>query len=143
MMNLHFPIAAAALGLILSAGTCSNKDERGRQSMAQGKWVLEKLDGKQVAALQEREQPFLTVDSTATHVSGFGGCNRLMGALELRGDSIFFPGLASTRMYCVETQQLENDFLAALNAVKTYRIQDGQLVLSDATDRVVFRRAEP
>ena len=144
MVNLHFPFAAVALGAILSAGTCNHKGGSTEVAgITQGKWVLVKLDGNEVAAVGDDEAPYLAVDSTGTHVSGFGGCNRLMGALEINGDSISFPGLVSTRMYCEETQQLENSFLAALHAVKTYSIKGGELVLYDRTERAVLRRAEP
>lgn len=143
MKKLHFPLAVLALGMVLSANTCSDKKsakDGAAIGSAQGKWVLLSLDGAEVNMPEGVETPYISIDSTGENLVGFGGCNRMFGTVRIWGDSISFPGLASTRMYCVETQQVENNFLEALNTAHTYALKGNQLVLSGDRERAVLRR---
>lgn len=141
-MIKHLPFAAMAAAMLLSAGTCSEKTDTNAAAgtIGQGKWVLEKLHGQPIGVPSPDRTPYLMVDS-AGHVNGFAGCNRIFGPLAVHGDSISFSGLAATRMYCEESQKLEDDFLAALNASKTFKMQNGQLILLGGKELAVFRRS--
>lgn len=143
MKKLHFPVGVLALGLILSANTCADKGkDRSVAMAAQGKWVLVSLNGTEVQMPEGVETPYISVDSTGENVTGFAGCNRMFGTVKTWGDSIAFPGLASTRMYCVETQAVENSFLEALNTTRTYTIKGDELVLLGDGGRTLLRRSE-
>ncbi len=143
MRKLHLPLVALALGVILSANTCSDKDN-GKAGvsadMIKGKWVLQSLDGNAVKTPEGIDQPYLSIDSTGENLSGYGGCNRIFGTMKVSNDSISFPGLAATRMYCEETQKLENSFLEALNATRTYSLKNDELVLIGGKELAVLRR---
>lgn len=143
MKKIHLPLAALALGLIMSAHTCNEKaGKTAGNGLAQGKWVLEQLNGKRVEMPGDKENPYLTVDSLAENVSGFAGCNRMFGPIRVWGDSISFANLAATRMYCVETQHIEDEFMKALNEASTFTLKDGQLTLRNGTDLAVFRKQD-
>src|SRR5690606_14862297 len=139
MKKLHFTAGVLALGLILSANTCADKSAA---ITAQGKWILVSLNGTEVQMPEGVETPYISVDSTGENVTGFAGCNRMFGTVKTWGDSIAFPGLASTRMYCVETQAVENSFLEALNTTRTYTIKGDQLMLLGDKARTLLRRSE-
>jgi heat shock protein HslJ len=144
MLNQPLPFLALAAAFLLNADACNKADGGNKAAMthlAQGKWVLEKLDGAPVDA-PEGKTPYLVVDSTGTQVNGFTGCNRMFGPVRVSGDSIFFDRLASTRMYCEETHQLEDRFLAALHAARTFKLADQQWILSDGKDVAVFRKVD-
>ncbi|MCL4281410.1 MAG: META domain-containing protein [Flavobacteriales bacterium] len=138
MKKLHIPIAALVLGLMLSSNACSEKT--GEAANTRGKWVLEQLGGAAVAMPEGREMPYIEIDSTGQNLTGYAGCNRVFGAMRIWGDSIAFPGLASTRMYCEETQKTEDSFLEALNNARTFAIKGDQLVLSGGKELATFRR---
>lgn len=142
MKKIHIPLAALAAGLVLGAGTC-NENAGGKAALAgavQGKWILERLDGGPVHMPEGREMPFLSIDSLGENVSGHAGCNRIFGPVKLSGDSISFPGMAATRMYCVETQQVEDAFLGALNHARTYTLKDDRLTLLGGKELAVLRK---
>ena len=143
MRKLHLPLAALALGIVLSANTCSDKDggkAGAGLEMVQGKWVLQSLNGNAVNMPAGIEQPYLSIDSTGENVSGYGGCNRVFGTMKVSNDSISFPGLAATRMYCEATQKVENSFLEALNATTTYKINKDELTLLGGKELAILRR---
>jgi heat shock protein HslJ len=142
MNKLQLPILVLGGIIVLSAGTCSNKDPDKQHAMsgfAEGKWVLENLNGQEVQVPKGTETPYIATDSTGESISGFAGCNRLSGGVKIAGDSISFPGLLSTRMYCVETQMLENSFLDALRATRTFTVKGDVLTLSSGKELAVLR----
>jgi heat shock protein HslJ len=74
----------------------------------------------------------LTLEFTATDVSGNGGCNTFTGSYTLSSSNAIAIGpLASTLRACadpaVDTQ--EQQYLAALGLAKTYRVTGDQLTL--------------
>ncbi len=142
MKKLHLPILAFGAFIVLSAGTCSNKvsdNGHAMHGLTEGKWVLEMVHGQAVKVPEGTEMPYLAVDSTGENISGFAGCNRLGGVVKVSGDSISFPGLFSTRMYCEETQKLENSFLDVLNNAKTFTLKGDVLTLLSGKELAVLR----
>lgn len=96
-----------------------------------GTWVAEDIDGKGVI---DNAQSTLVFGNDG-RVSGRGGCNQYSGTVELKGASMIFSQLASTRMACAPAlMDQETRFTAALQATRTYGMSaDNKLVLSDAT----------
>lgn len=139
--SLRLPAAILALGLVCTANTCSDKAALPAQ-LAQGKWELVSLAGSAVQMPEGVEMPYISLDSSGTNLTGFAGCNRMFGTVITTGDSIRFPGLASTRMYCEATQDVENRFLEALNNAQTFTIGSGELVLQGKTGQTVLRRLD-
>jgi heat shock protein HslJ len=56
-----------------------------------------------------------------------GGCNRFFGSYALDGGHIKFGNLASTRMSCDETMEVEDAFFKALAGVGTALLADDHL----------------
>ncbi len=134
MKTLPCSIALLSLGIVLSAGKCTKTSSADAlEQMAGDTWQLSQLDGSPVSVPEGRELPHLKVDPTNNALSGFGGCNRLMGSVQLEGDRLSFPGLAGTKMYCQETMALEDKFTAALRDTDSYKLDGGKLTLLKGT----------
>lgn len=54
--------------------------------------------------------------------SGFAGCNSFGGGYLMAGNNLVMPTLAATRMACAQGMELERDYLAALEATRTFRL---------------------
>ena len=93
-------------------------------------WNLVSLAGEAIRLPEGTENPYLSV-ADDNRLTGFGGCNKLMGSVKLNGSAITFPGVGSTKMYCKETQALETSFLTALRATNSYTLDDEKLTLLD------------
>ena len=94
-------------------------------------WKLVSLEGQPVtmAPDQEREAYFLLKDSS--RVTGFGGCNALNGAYELREDQqrLRFVNLLTTLRACPGPDN-ERAFLDVLNQTDNYTLQGDTLRLN-------------
>lgn len=102
-------------------------------------WQLIQLDGQRVTPASGQRMPQLTISADGTQVSGHGGCNRMSGPVEIRGDRISFTQLASTRMACPAGQQLESAFFDALERSARWKVSGDQLELKDSRGRVLAR----
>ncbi len=123
---MKLPLFALALGLMLTAGKCS--DRSGAMDVIGTKWMLKDIAGQAVQMPAGMDMPWLQMAADKS-LSGFGGCNNIMGKVELDGSSIGFPGVASTKKFCEATQKTEDAFMGALREARTFKIQDGLLKL--------------
>ena len=121
------PLAAA---MILAAGCTSAPPASSKASLTNTYWKLVELDGARVAMTPEQEREVrITLDDNGK-VSGFTGCNRVMGGYTVAADVLRFTQLGGTRMMCPPpAMQLESAVLANLNSVTGFRIDGEQLIL--------------
>jgi heat shock protein HslJ len=68
-------------------------------------------------------------DPQKKSISGFSGCNRLVGGYTSEGSSLHLNPMGMTMMACPETALSEHDFTSALESVTAYKIANGQLEL--------------
>jgi heat shock protein HslJ len=67
-------------------------------------------------------------------ISGSGGCNSFSGPYQSTASTLSIGPLASTMMACEQpVMDQETAYLAALERARTYRFDNGRLVLADAT----------
>lgn len=82
------------------------------------------------------EPPGLLLDPQHDAVSGFSGCNRFFGDVELAGNRIRFGRLGVTMRYCeAPERRVERAFLGALEAAASLVHEGGRLVLQDASGK--------
>ena len=106
-------------------------------------WVLEKIDGEAVDIPESRRKPTMEVDLAGKTVFGFGGCNRYHGRAELVGDKLVTGNIISTKMYCLDTQEVENQFLRTITGKSLdFSIEEETLHLDDGDTVLTFRRAD-
>ena len=100
-------------------------------------WRLVRLGDAIVTADDPQRAPNLVLDAASHRVSGSGGCNRLSGGYELRGEHLKFARMASTMMACPSGMETEQKVLAALEQVKMWKVARRQLELMDDMGAVV------
>jgi heat shock protein HslJ len=131
-------LAPAVLLLAVAACAPESQDREGsepastRPALTDRDWQLVGL-GDQANPLGAGGRPLtLRLDSASKRASGFAGCNRYGAAYNLTTDSLRFGPMMSTKMACADGDEVEGRFLAALAAVRTYEVRDGELVLGAA-----------
>lgn len=103
-------------------------------------WKLVEVQGQPVAVTDGAREPNIVLHGQDDRVAGSGGVNRLMGGYTLQGDSLTFSQMASTMMAGPpEAMAQEQAILAALQAVRAYRIAGDSLTLFDDTGTPVLR----
>ena len=105
------------------------------------RWTLTQLNGQPVDGTGEGTLDF-TVDTQTgdRRVSGVAFCNRFSGPYEQNGSELTFGPLMRTLMACREDAGPEGEYLTALAAVASARLDGEDLVLSNASgdDLLVF-----
>jgi copper homeostasis protein (lipoprotein) len=105
------------------------------------RWQLQALqDGKGATLLEAPDRPpELELSADSDQVSGSGGCNRLMGSAQIKGESIRFSQLASTQMACSqEVMAFEQRYARALEQVRRWSIAQRTLLLQDKRGRTLL-----
>ena len=105
-------------------------------------WVLVELNGEPIRPAGGGPVPTLTLAGADRRAAGQAGCNRLTGSYEATGDSLRFGALATTRMYC-PAMDMEQQFLAALAATRSYRATANELELLNGEGRGIARFTRP
>ncbi len=121
-------IAALSLLLIVAFMALPTFAE---DELSGGQWQLVSIDGQPVVA---GSLVTLTFD-TEGNLFGSGGCNSYSGTYTIEGDQIVMGPIISTLMMCADPAVAEQEtaYLAALQAVVTRAVVDGQLLLMTET----------
>ena len=133
--------AVGTLGVVAMAlSGCSlmspNSTSTPKVELTGSAWLAEDVDG---AGVIDNAQSTLEF-STDGKVLGRGGCNRYGGTVSLSGASMIVGELFSTKMACVPAlMDQETKFLAALQATRSYRMEDTKLVLVDGAGAARLR----
>ncbi len=109
-------------------------------SLLDKKWVFQSLAGQALKMPDGVEQPWLQL--AGDQLSGFGGCNRLMGGVKMDGSSLSFPGVGSTKMFCEGVQPTESAIKQVLGQVDSFKMDDGLLKLMGAGKELAALKAE-
>jgi len=104
------------------------------------RWRLTELDGMPaIPASDERAAHIVFERSPTPRVSGSTGCNRFVGSYESGPSRLTFGAIASTKMACPDAMAQERAFEQALQDVRRWRAEDGELALLDEQDTVRLR----
>ena len=103
------------------------------------RWVPTWIGERRVTLHAGTREPYLVLEARSRKVTGFGGCNRINGTFERSGDALRLGPLASTRMACPGGSFDENQFLAALEATRSWRVLGTELTLFDEQGAVAAR----
>lgn len=103
-----------------------------------GSWVLDTMRVQARAVPEVLSNAVISFDSDSTF-SGSTGCNRVNGTFRLKGTSIRFLTLQSTKAAC-EGMESEAALQRLLTqTVSAYTVEDDVLLLRDGSSNVVFR----
>jgi heat shock protein HslJ len=104
-------------------------------------WKLVSVEGEAI----NLDRATLEFDLAQGRFNGNSGCNRISGSVNAGKSSIRFSRVAMTRRACLskDAASVEKRFSAALNRVRTYRVEGDDLVLIAGRTKVLsFTAAE-
>jgi putative lipoprotein len=114
-----------------TTATIATPTEKPASELINTRWKLIELNGKTITmTADQHEEIHITLAENEHRVSGFSGCNRMMGAYELEGDRLQFKQLAGTMMACISPMmENENAFVKTLAHTTNYHINGEHLIL--------------
>lgn len=102
--------------------------EKGKFSLAETKWGLIELNGKEIEPTTRRDY-FINFDSKSGTFRAFVGCNKMNGKYFMKSEGkVGFTDVVSTRKAC-DNMDTERNFYNGLQKVDSYMIEDGGKVL--------------
>lgn len=85
------------------------------------------MNGEMVSGL--KKPVTMMIDSATSRVSGYAGCNQYFSSFTTEGSTVKFSSAGRTKMFCNETMEVEEKFIAALEAVNTFKTEGSTLLL--------------
>jgi heat shock protein HslJ len=112
-------------------------------SLEDASWRLTALTGQDARALAGLPRPVI-LRFERGRVSGFVGCNRLMGLCTVEGERLILGPLAGTMMACPSpAMEIEHALKVALNGTARYAIAGDELRVTAESGAVLTFAAEP
>ena len=105
------------------------------QELLNKEWILVKIEKEKITTDAEKS-PWIKLSEG--RVSGFSGCNRLMGSYTLEGKKLTFDKLGGTKMFCFGSQELENKFMRTLSETYYWKYKRGKLYFFDNDKTVIM-----
>ena len=96
--------------------------------MLNNQWKLTELNGKNLTG--ENVEITLTFNTSDHQVKGNGGCNRYFGGYKLIDNTIEISNLGSTKMFCAETANFEEEYFNTLKDKSNLKVIENQLIFS-------------
>jgi heat shock protein HslJ len=135
-MRLHHVL----IGGVLALSACANEAApttpatatRNTAELLNTYWKLVQLGDQVVNTPAGAREIHFVLQSVNQGVTGFSGCNRMMGSYVLDGARIRFEQMAGTLMACVPDLELERQFLAMFALVARWEISGESLRLLDS-----------
>ncbi|MEE3715183.1 META domain-containing protein [Tumidithrix elongata RA019] len=123
--------------------TCPNSqqqaDVNANATLWGKKWKLVEMNDRPVKA----SDAYIELDRELRRFSGSGGCNRIAGSVKVEGSKLKFSQIISTKMACLNENNVEPTFLKLLETTTRFEVETDKLRLYSG-DRLilVFSRQE-
>jgi heat shock protein HslJ len=75
-------------------------------------------------------------------MSGFAGCNQVYGNLSFEYKKMIIDQLSSTRMYCGDASDIENNILTILRDQPVYHLKGLILVLETTKGSITLKKVD-
>lgn len=128
-------LSSLAFCASLAAATAAPASEGAGKMTPTGAWKIIKIAGVDQLDSAKTEFQFLPERRLAATL----GCNRMIGGVELKGDTLKLGPVAMTQMACPPPlDQDEHVLVTALEAVRQFTLHDETLKLRDQTGAEVI-----
>lgn len=102
------------------------------QQLQNRSWIATHIGNTEIkASPAARSVPSIQFDEASKRVSGSDGCNRIMGAYTAGHDTLQLSQMASTRMACMNSGGIDQQYNEALAKVTHYQVFGKTLKLLD------------
>ena len=113
-------------------------------NLVQRTWTATQLGNSMLKTEANRQNlPYLNFDAATQTVSGSDSCNRINASYTAGRDTLQLGQLATTRMACLNNNNLDQKFHEALNKVTHYQVYGKTLKLLDRHGNLLIQFETP
>ena len=107
-------------------------------------WAVESINGEDLNPEKfPKDIPHFEINLETKHFGGFAGCNQVNGEMKFDYNKLTIAPLASTKMYCAEVSDIENEILGILRGGPVvYRIKGGKLILENTIGMLTLKNVD-
>jgi heat shock protein HslJ len=134
-MKLLTFIGAGAF-IICSAFIMKKKDIIQTSPLYDTKWSLKKIH-QDTGIVNVNSNAFIKFNREKKSAGGNGSCNSFGSSFSITNDKISFTNIFSTKMYCEEVQQTEDDFFRLLEKVNKFEVKVKTLIFYQGKDAIL------
>lgn len=98
-----------------------------------GRWQLNSFESDKKVFSWTNE---VSLNIEKDKIGGNGDCNSYGGNIAMKGNTVKFSNIFSTKMFCEGS--IENQYFAALEKVVNFALKNDQLILTDKTKQTVL-----
>lgn len=109
------------------------------QQLQQRTWVLTQIGNSEIQTVSNQYQPPSLQFSADQRLSGTDGCNRIMGRYNAGNDVLTLSQLATTRMACINSNVIPQQFQEKLAKVTHYQVFAKTLKLLDRQGNLLLQ----
>ncbi len=103
-----------------------------------GEWQLIEMNGKPLPA-----QILVTLNFQEGQAGGRAPCNQYGAGYQQDGSHLSFEQVISTLMYCEDVMEYETEYLAALEGIRSFKLENDRLHLLDESGASVLVFSQP
>lgn len=113
-------------------------------NLVQRTWTATQLGNSMLKTEANRQNlPYLNFDAATQTVTGSDSCNRINASYTAGRDTLQLGQLATTRMACLNNNNLDQKFHEALNKVTHYQVYGKTLKLLDRHGNLLIQFETP
>ena len=113
-------------------------------NLVQRTWTATQLGNSMLPTAANRQNlPYLNFDAATQTVTGSDSCNRISASYAAGRDTLQLGQLATTRMACLNNNNLDQKFHEALNKVTHYQVYGKTLKLLDRHGNLLIQFETP
>ena len=127
-------ICASAL---LAACSTPGQTSYPRARLENTYWKLMLLDDTAITTPEGAREIQFVLNSETHRVTGFSGCNSLMGVYTVEKEKIAFSNMGGTRMACADTMELELRVHQMFSSAAVWKISGETLMLIDSRGKAI------
>jgi heat shock protein HslJ len=107
-------------------------------------WALQAINNKKInPETFPKEPPHFELNLETKQFGGFAGCNNVFGQINFEYNKMIVRNLGSTKMYCAEVSNIENDILEIMSAEPLlYTLKDGLLILENTKGSLTLKNVD-
>jgi heat shock protein HslJ len=107
-------------------------------------WAVKQINGEELnPAKFPKDIPHFEINLQNKQFSGFAGCNEVNGMMRFEYGKMFIEPLSSTKMYCAELSDIENEILSVLrNAPIIYTLKGTNLFLETTKGSITLKKVD-
>ena len=129
-------IMCGILSCTSQKNVCNGGTNTDTISITDKEWIVVAFANEKIEQLSAERFP--TMKLSEGKITGYSSCNRMQGTYTMEKDKITFGAIAVTKMFCFDTQEIEEKYLKALPEVRSWKCEQDKLYFLDENKQIII-----